>query len=67
MLRTCLFVVGTVNAIQAPNIHDLIQGAIHAQTEAKTPLNDSTDATPTATIADNSAPPAVKSVANEIV
>ena len=42
MLRATLFVIGAVNAIQAPtNIHDQIQGVIHAQTEATgSPLNN---------------------------
>ena len=36
MLGASLFVVGAVNAIQAPtNTHDPIQGAICAHTEAK--------------------------------
>ena len=42
MLRASLFVIAAVNAIQAPtNVHDMIQGAIHAQTEATaSPLNN---------------------------
>ena len=68
MLRASLFVIGAVNAIQAPtNIHDMIQGAIHAQTEA---TGDPTgqNPTPTASIVDNtqSTNPAIASVANFI-
>ena len=68
MLRASLFVIGAVNAIQAPtNIHDLIQGAIHAQTETK---GDPTgrNSTPTASIIANpSNSPAVESTAQWIV
>ena len=42
MLRSILFVIGAVNALQAseqPSVHDMIQGAIHAQTEAKAKTN----------------------------
>ena len=68
MLRASLFVIGAVNAIQAPtNIHDLIQGAIHAQTET---TGDPTGQhpTPTASIVDNTqTSAAVSSMADWIV
>ena len=45
MLGASLFVIGAVNAIQAPtNILDPIQGAICAQTEAKVAAEAKVDA-----------------------
>ena len=65
MLKSIIFVVGTVAAIQGekPSVHDMIQNAIHAQTKSKD--NDDLGMATGAIMGNASQSPAVKQLAEQ--